>query len=170
VAEHATNCVFVHAGVVVWNDAAVILPGFSYAGKSTLVHHLARAGALYYSDEYAVFDKLGHVHPFALPISLRVHGGGRSAIMPDHIGSRPALPRLVVFAQYNPCAMWRPIPLTGGQCMLRLSEHCIAIRRSPVFVMSVIKAISEQAQSFLGARSESEYVAQWIKRIIYEFR
>jgi hypothetical protein len=34
----------------------------SYSGKTTLVSELIRAGATYYSDEYAVIDERGRVH------------------------------------------------------------------------------------------------------------
>jgi hypothetical protein len=54
VAEWAKNRVFVHAGVAAWNGKAIVLPGRSRAGKSTLVAALLRAGATYVSDEYAV--------------------------------------------------------------------------------------------------------------------
>jgi len=56
VAEGARSRVFVHAGVVGWRGGAILLPGRSLAGKSTLVDALIRAGATYYSDEYAVLD------------------------------------------------------------------------------------------------------------------
>src|SRR5918994_2119193 len=65
VAEFAPRRVFVHAGVVGWRGRAILLPGASHAGKSTLVAALLRAGATYYSDEYAVLDLSGRVHPYA---------------------------------------------------------------------------------------------------------
>src|SRR5687768_17180193 len=54
VAAHARGRVFVHAGVVGWRGRAIVLPGRSFAGKSTLVRALLAAGATYYSDEFAV--------------------------------------------------------------------------------------------------------------------
>src|SRR5262245_38089017 len=42
---------YVHAGVVKWRGAAILLPGRSFAGKSTLVKTLCEAGATYVSDE-----------------------------------------------------------------------------------------------------------------------
>src|SRR3954469_9856881 len=54
VAEMARRRVFVHAGVVALEGRAVMLPGRSHAGKTTLVAELVKAGATYYSDEYAV--------------------------------------------------------------------------------------------------------------------
>src|SRR5258708_32188866 len=74
VGEYARHRVFVHAGVVVWKGKAIVIPGRSYSGKSTLVAALVRAGATYYSDEYAVFDSKGLVHPFSKPLEIREEG------------------------------------------------------------------------------------------------
>src|SRR5919106_963089 len=71
VAEFARRRVFVHAGVVGWRGRAIVLPGRSGSGKTTLVAELLRAGATYYSDEFAVIDARGRVHPFAKPLSIR---------------------------------------------------------------------------------------------------
>ena len=71
VAEHAPRLVFVHAGVVGWNGQAIVIPGLSHSGKTTLVHQLVRAGATYYSDEYAVLDARGRVHPYPRPLGMR---------------------------------------------------------------------------------------------------
>src|SRR5579862_5116240 len=56
VAGAARRRVFVHAGVVGWKGQAIVIPGRSYSGKTLLVAALVRAGATYYSDEYAVLD------------------------------------------------------------------------------------------------------------------
>ena len=56
IAERARTRLFVHAGVVGWRGRAIVIPGSSYSGKSTLIAALVGAGAVYYSDEYAVFD------------------------------------------------------------------------------------------------------------------
>src|SRR4029077_14911688 len=77
VAEHSPNRVFVHGGAVAWNGKAIIVPGPSFSGKSTLVTELVRRGATYYSDEYAVLDARGRVHPFAAAPSLRPEGSYR---------------------------------------------------------------------------------------------
>src|SRR6185295_19741358 len=74
VAELATHRVFVHAGVVGWKGKAIVIPGRSYSGKSTLVAELVKAGATYYSDEYAVFDSRGRVYPFPKPLEMRASG------------------------------------------------------------------------------------------------
>ena len=71
VAEHAPDHLFVHAGVVGWEGRAIVIPGSSFAGKTTLVQAWLEAGAAYYSDEFAVIDRDGHVHPFARPLAIR---------------------------------------------------------------------------------------------------
>ena len=74
VAELARHRVFVHAGAVGWKGSAIVVPGRSFSGKSTLIAELVRAGATYYSDEYAVFDARGRVHPFLRPLQIRKEG------------------------------------------------------------------------------------------------
>ena len=44
VGEESRDFVFLHAGVVGWKGKAIVLPGDSYKGKSTLVAELVRAG------------------------------------------------------------------------------------------------------------------------------
>src|SRR5262249_11186160 len=77
VSEMARRRVFVHAGVVAWRGNAIMIPGRSFSGKSTLVAELVKAGATYYSDEYAVLDPTGRVHPFARPLAMRVPGSAK---------------------------------------------------------------------------------------------
>src|SRR5512132_3614681 len=79
VAELARHRVFVHAGVVGWKGKAIVMPGRSFSGKSTLVAELVKAGATYYSDEYAVFDSRGRVHPFLKPLEIRAQGDTRQS-------------------------------------------------------------------------------------------
>ena len=47
VAEGAPRLIFVHAAVAGWQDAALVLPASSMAGKSTLLVQLLRRGAVY---------------------------------------------------------------------------------------------------------------------------
>ena len=87
VAERARRRVFVHAGVVGWRGRAIVIPGRTMSGKTTLVRALVRAGATYYSDEYAVLDERGRVHPYLKPMSMRENGDGRPMkILPEALG------------------------------------------------------------------------------------
>jgi len=44
-AFRASDCLFVHAGVVDWQGQAILIPGRSMTGKTTLVKSLVEAGA-----------------------------------------------------------------------------------------------------------------------------
>jgi hypothetical protein len=45
IAQTAKNWLFVHAGVVGWRGNAIVIPGRSFSGKTTLVKELIQAGA-----------------------------------------------------------------------------------------------------------------------------
>jgi len=63
---------FVHAGAVVINGRGYVLVGPPGAGKTSMVGVLLRRGAVYLSDEVALFDaNAGMVHPFALPMAVK---------------------------------------------------------------------------------------------------
>src|SRR6266508_1736733 len=109
VAELARHRVFVHAGVVGWKGKAIVIPGRSYSGKSTLVAELVRAGATYYSDEYAVLDSRGRVHPYARSLSIREKRTGKAqrfsvASLGGVAGVEPLPLGLVVASMYKPGA------------------------------------------------------------------
>jgi hypothetical protein len=161
VAERARRRVFVHAGVVGWRGRAIILPGLSMSGKSTLVAALVRAGATYYSDEYAVLDDRGRVHPYPRLLSLRSDNdeptrrcspealGGRS-------GSRPLPVGLIVVTQYRPGARWRPSPLTPGPAALALLANTVPARVRPAVALATFQQVVTQATTLKGWRGEAE--------------
>src|SRR5882672_8024726 len=66
-AEATSDMTFLHAGVVGWQGRAMAFPGRTLSGKTPLVREMLRLGATYYSDEFAVVDDFGLVHPFARP-------------------------------------------------------------------------------------------------------
>src|SRR3954451_10168817 len=71
VALQALGFSFVHAGVVAHDGGAVVMPGASFAGKTTLVAELVRQRATYFPDEFAVIDREGLIHPSPKPLSIR---------------------------------------------------------------------------------------------------
>ena len=74
-AESAADALFVHAGVAAWRGQAIIIPGRSFSGKTTLTAALVQAGAEYLSDEYAVFGADGLVYPYPKTLSFRDSAG-----------------------------------------------------------------------------------------------
>jgi hypothetical protein len=128
----APGLVFLHAGVVAHDGLAIVIPGESHSGKTTLVEELVRTGATYYSDECAVVDADGLIHPFAQPLSVREPGrlgsGSPRAVPEASIGTEPIRGRLIVFTSYRASAVCAPVVYPRGAAALALLEHTIAFR------------------------------------------
>ena len=166
VAEMAPRRLFVHAGVVGWNGQAILVPGASHAGKSTLVAALLAAGATYYSDEYAVLDGQGRVHPFPRPIQLRDAREVATSVEPEQLGGRrglgPLPVGLVAVARYDEGARWRPARLTPGRALLELLSNTIVARSHPSAAMATLRRVVSRAPSFKGRRGEAGETAAWL--------
>jgi hypothetical protein len=162
IAEHARDRVFIHAGVAAWNGRAIVCPGRSYAGKSTLIWSMLNSGASYYSDEFAVFDSNGLVHPFPLPISLRIPDGPSRTVAADRVGSEPLSTSLILFAQYRKNQSWEPGILTPGQTVLGLMTNALSMRRNPSAVLRVLKNVALLTKAYNGERGDAQTVIDWL--------
>jgi hypothetical protein len=163
VAEMADDWVFLHAGVVAWNGRAIVLPGRSYAGKTTLVRELVRAGAVYYSDEYAVLDGEGWVHPFTRSLAIRGETP-RQVYYPVETlggtaGTEPIPVGLVVLSTYRRGARWRPERLSPAQGMLALLNHAVPARRRPAAVLDTLNKVVAGAPVIRIVRGQARNVA-----------
>lgn len=167
VAEFSPSRIFVHAGAVGWRGKAIVIPGLSYSGKSTLVAELVRAGATYYSDEYAVFDSRGRVHPYPRPLGIRenpvelpkkysVERLGGSA------GAKPLPLGLVVSTYYTPGAKWRPRLLTPGQGALALLKNTVPARRQPEASLNALQQAMIKASVIKSNRGEAREAVKHI--------
>lgn len=159
VSLHGKDRVFVHAGAVGVEGRAILIPGASFSGKTTLVAELVRAGASYYSDELAVLDGDGRVHPYPKPLSLRLEGlsqtdhhvselGGRAGEEPLEVG-------LVVVSRYVPDAAWSPQPLSGGEAVLALLENTVAAQARPAETLEALRRAVDGAVALQGERGEA---------------
>ena len=169
VASHAPEHVFIHAGVVAVGGRAVVIPGRSFTGKSTLVAALVQSGAVYYSDEYAVLDAQGRVHPFARHLSLREPQQRRgrrvdpaslaAADAAERVGVVPVPISLVVSTAYAAAASWDPEPLSPGQAALALIDNAVAAQLAPERVMPAVRAAVADARAVRSHRAEARETA-----------
>ena len=169
VAELAKHRVFVHAGVVGWQGRGIVIPGRSYSGKSTLVAELVRAGATYYSDEYAVLDSRGRVHPFSKPLELREEGEFRqtkitAAELGGQSGTKPLPVGLVLMTQYKSGARWRPRKLSAGSGVLEMLFNTVSARRSPERALSTLQRVAAHAEVLKGVRGDARDVVDSLLR------
>lgn len=160
VAEHAKKRIFVHAGVVARNGRALVLPGKSFAGKTTLVRALLRAGATYYSDEAAVLDEEGLVHPY--PRQLGVREGGdlvpqryAAGALGAKVGRKAVPIGAVVLSEFQEGAVWRPKQLSPGQAVLALLLNTVPARAQPDLALNVLSRIVEKTPVYQSLRPDT---------------
>ena len=166
VAEHAVGWVFIHAGVVASNGRAILIPGDSFSGKTTLVQELVRAGAEYYSDEYAVLDNAGLVHAFPRNLSVRYTEAGSIAerdidvgSMGGKIGSSPIPVGLVVLTKFVEDAAWEPEVLSIGQGILETIPHTIPRIANAVHSLKVLNTAFCDAIILRSSRGDAARLA-----------
>jgi hypothetical protein len=168
VAEMAPRRVFVHAGVVGWRGRAVVIPGRSFSGKTTLTTALVKAGCTYYSDEYAVLDQAGRVHPYARLLGIRegsqYQRATRYAVeaLGGKRGARPLPVALIIASQYRPGARWRPRQLSAGEGALALLDNTVSARRDPQAALATFRPVVAHSAIWKGARGEAEQVVDFV--------
>jgi len=157
---------FVHAGTVAREGRAVVLPGHSFAGKTRLVAALLERGASYLSDDMAVIDEQGRVHPWPVPLGMRgEHPVRRRSLTPPagQLAGAPVAVALVLFTRFAPDATgWRPRRLAAGQALGQFAAHALAARRMPRQVMARLAAVLGGAPAWQGSRGEAGPVADWV--------
>lgn len=166
VALHAPDRIFVHAGAVALADRAIVLPGMSFAGKTTLVAALVRAGAVYYSDEFTVLDEEGLVHPYARPLALRDATGTSSphpvATLGGVAGTEPLPVGVVVATQYRADAEWSPRRSSTGAGVLALLANTVPAQTRPHQALRVLTRAVAGAQVIESDRAEAAEVVDYL--------
>jgi hypothetical protein len=172
VAEFAPDRVFLHSGCVAVGGRAVLIPGRTFTGKSTLVAAFLRAGATYFSDEYSVLDESGLVYPFPRLLSIRRAG----STLPDKVspaaysapvGVEPVDVACVVHTSFDGGRAgrpWRPRRLTPGRLTLALLDNAVPARNRPDSTLRAIRSVAERAVGFAGVRGEAETVVRYVLR------
>jgi hypothetical protein len=151
IAEFAVGRVFIHAGAVGWKGRAILIPGKSFSGKTSLTAALVKRGALYYSDEYAILDEDGFVHPFPKTLSVRgeIDDYTQVEYPVETLGGRAATEKnrvaMVLITEYKPKAKWNPQILSSAQGTMEIIKNTIPIRANPNFVLKVLNLIAREA-------------------------
>lgn len=172
IAQYAAGWTFVHAGAVAVAGQAIVLPGRSFAGKTTLVRALIEQGADYLSDEYAAFDAEGLVHPYPKPLSIRPGDGTRrgvdtpAASLGATTADRAIPVGLVAATRYVEHAQWAPERRTPAEGALLLLEHAVAARDDPPRVLRDLRAAVAGARIVEGDRGEAPVAARALLRAL----
>lgn len=165
IAMSAPSLIFVHAGAVAHDGKAIIIPGDSFSGKTTLVEALVRRGAAYFSDEFAVIDADGLVHPFAKPLSIRINNNTEEIQSPVHelggVAGDEAVPLgTAVMTYYVPGGKWEPRRLSSGEGALAFLSNTVAARTRPEEALQALSKAAQGATILEGERGEADDFAE----------
>ena len=162
VAEFAEGYVFLHAGAVRYKETAIIIPAKSFSGKTTLVAEFIRRGFEYYSDEYAVIDRDGFLHPFPKQLSMRGIIDAYQQVDMDVEefgavkGEEPIKIGLILISKYKKGARFLPKVVTSGEGIIESIANSVSIRTNPEFVLGVLGKVVNNAKVVKTNRSEAK--------------
>ena len=167
IAEKAREWVFIHAGVVEWRGYALILPAASHSGKTTLVKELIQLGARYFSDEYAVLDTEGLVHPYERDLSIRSPGSMDQVEVSPHelgakVGTNPVPVGMLALTKYQGGADFEPERLSLGLGIMETIPEVIPIRINADFSLKVLNTAFRHAIIVKSLRGEASVAASHI--------
>ena len=166
VAELAEGCVFVHAGAVGLNGRALIIPGVSHSGKSTLTAELIRNGAVYYSDEYAVLGADGRLLPFPRYLSIRDPSGRETETPPSAFGAtqgeEPIPVGMVLLTRFEKGANFTPELISPGAGIMEIIPNTVTMRKDPAFSLKVLDLVVRRAIIAKGPRGDVKSFAKFL--------
>jgi hypothetical protein len=158
-AEFTKQVVFLHAGVVGWEGKALIIPGKSFSGKTTLVAEFVKRGFLYLSDEYAVIDKQGLIHPFPKKLSVRgiIDDFTQMDFDVEQLGGKRGVEPLpagfLLVTEYRRNAFVAQLSeASAGAGMMACLANSISIRQQPQLVLEVIDSMLARCRIFQNER------------------
>jgi hypothetical protein len=167
VGTKAKEWVFVHCGVVAWKGKAILVPGHSRQGKTTLVAELIRAGAEYYSDEFAVIDADGLIHPFERDLSVRINDEKEvinvsSLSLGAKAGEKAVPAGLVLLTKFEPEGEWNPTAVSLGEGILEVVPNVLPMRFNTEFTLRVLNTAFSRAIIARSLRGEARETAPLI--------
>jgi hypothetical protein len=160
----------VHAGVVEFAGRALLLPGGTHAGKSSLVAELLRRGAGYFSDEYALIDAQGLAHAYPRPLMLRNGGSDQFPVTPQESGARvgggPAPVAWILALKYEAAAPWRIAAVPRSEAFLTLLSNTPHFLAENPRILDPLRRASAGAACFAGQRGDAVEAAGEILRLV----
>ncbi len=166
-ADHLVGRIAVHAGLVAWNGAGLVLPGPSHAGKSTLVLALAAAGATVLSDEYALVDPgTGLVSGWPRPVRQRRPSGVLARPLVPETAGAPVPVAVVGTVRFDPSAGLILRSVSAADAAVDLLANTVAAQRHPELALRAAAAVVRGALTVGGTRGEATDAAEALLEIM----
>lgn len=172
VVGRSSDVAFVHAGVVAVGHAAILFPGLSHAGKSTLVAELVRLGATYFSDEYAVIGADGAVYPYPRALMLRNGLPEQRPVLPEElavaVGTGSVPPRLILMLRYVEGERFQVRKITHAEALMILLQSTPQVLADAPHIFKPLGRVAANALTFSGVRGEASQAAEHIFALVAE--
>ncbi len=170
VIKHLTTLYAVHAGAVMLGGQALLIPGSSHAGKSSMVAELLRRGASYFSDEYALIDANGLVHAYPRPLLLRNGKPQQTPTLPEEFkagfADGPARIGWILNLEYEAGSAWSVQKIPQSQALLNLLKNTPhALAESPAMTAAFLQAVAK-AGCYSGLRGDVIPAADQILKLV----
>lgn len=159
-ASRLNNFAFLHAGAVTWENNALLLPGGTFQGKSTLVAELVEQGATYVADDLAVVDELGQLQPYPRPMSLRTGELLPQRRLPANIATHTNRVTHLIFCTYHPPEAWPPEELSTSQAVVHLLRYTFGDPNLFGPRMRILARLAEGARCFRFRRADAPHAAK----------
>jgi hypothetical protein len=153
----------------------VIVPGRSHTGKTTLVAAAVAAGWSYYSDEFAVVEADGLIHPYPRPLGVRDAQGHTRPVAVATLGgtaaSEPARAKAIIATQFVAGASWKPRLVEGSAAALAIVDNAVRAQLDPTAVFRAAAAIvGEPAPAYIGPRGDAADVVDRLPTLLEAVR
>ncbi|MCW2530269.1 MAG: hypothetical protein JWM76_5129 [Pseudonocardiales bacterium] len=159
VAQHAPGLIFVHAAAVSFDGHALLVPGRTLSGKSTLAAALVQAGGTYLSDEFAGLTSDGLVVPYARALQIR-----ETDTMPSYrwsagdmpaVASGPLPVALILNTEFTVAGRTRFEPMSPSAMMASLMGNTLAAQARTQEMLVHCAAAVKNAIGLSGPRGEA---------------
>ena len=115
---------------------------------------------MYYSDEFAVLDDMGLVHPYRRPRVLRGQTTPPADLRLVRADAPEPLPiGVVVAGRYQPGVTWRPTVVRGARAALPLIDGTVRGREESARMLRIAGGIAPGIVTLQGPRPEATDVA-----------
>jgi hypothetical protein len=172
--SRAKDVIPLHAGAVAFGNAGVVLPGQSHYGKSTLVYEFLKLGGAYYSDEYALLDDQGLLHPYPRALMLR-NGSGEvhATLAPEmdrHRVPPPVNVAYILAIRYQPGAVFEVEATDQSSMVITLLKNTPRAIGASSKVFAPIALAVSRAHCFVGIRGSARDAALRIRELVARFQ
>jgi hypothetical protein len=172
----AGGVVDLHAAVVVKNGSAMVLPGGTGVGKTTLAISLAREGWTYYSDDRAPLDvESGRVFPYPRPPGLKGRSQLETGVFdglvlrwpppiagamsvrppPGTVNGGPVFPGWLVVARFEPGVHPRLVPISPARAATHAGRYARHFDADVLRLLIEVASHARCAEFVYGSTAEA---------------